>query len=198
MCACVCVFVCVCVCMRVCACVCMRVHVCMGMFNDYIRKHMCICMNVHNANKRSTVYTHSKTENEYLNNVKETAKTPLSVTLCGQLRGMLSLTSYIVRTLFTHNAFSIFFWTYMVGYTGLWRTIYPKIQPQVKHVHLLLFKGQTSYQSTYTNNIKTLLSCHDKLLWFRDSLNLKLLEIAKIKLNNLLYIMRSHKYVMHW
>jgi hypothetical protein len=66
-------------------------------------------MYVHNVNKRSTVYTRSKTENEYLNNIKETAKTPLSVVLCGQLRGMLSLTSYIVRALFTHCAFSIFF-----------------------------------------------------------------------------------------
>jgi len=50
-----------------------------------------------------------KRKNEYLSYVKETAKTPLSIALCGQLRGMLSLTSYCSYIVYSQRAFIVFF-----------------------------------------------------------------------------------------
>jgi hypothetical protein len=77
--------------------------------------------------KRSSFSLILKRKNEYLNYVKETAKTPLSIALCGQLRGMLSLTSYCSYIVYSQLAFIVLFfglYIYSGGNMGLWRIIY--------------------------------------------------------------------------
>lgn len=67
----------------------------------YAREHSTLYINVVPAFVR-------KRENEYLNNVKETAKTPLSVALCGRLWGMLSSTSYCSYIVYSHRHLAFF------------------------------------------------------------------------------------------
>lgn len=89
--------------------VCLR-HLITFVFSTHMRSlWMCVCVCRLCVHKRPTRSLILKRKNEYLNYVKETAKTPLSIAICGQLRGMLSLTSYCSYIVYPQRAFTVFF-----------------------------------------------------------------------------------------